>query len=283
MVLIDAQDADDVTRALRTPGSVLATYRWSPQFLQPGLHWVQAMSTGVDQFPIEQFRARGLRLCNASGVLADCIAEHALGLLFALTKNVPQHRDDQRAGRWTPRVGQELAGSTLGVVGLGPVGQQVARLGAALGMSVLGVRRRPGPVPFVGEVLPPARLAELCERADALVLCLPGTAQTRGLIGARELATLGAGWLINVGRGSVVDESSLLHALRRGALRGAALDVVDPEPPPADSELWNEPRVLLTGHSAVLSPRWGTAWTQVLAANLRAAREGSGWVNAVTG
>ncbi len=169
------------------------------------------------------------------------------------------------------------------MVGLGAVGQQVARLGAALGMTVLGMRRTAGPVPFVSEVLGPDRLAELGARADALILCLPQTPSTRGLIGANELADLGAWWLVNVGRGSAVDESALLHALRRGALRGAALDVVDPEPPPGDSELWTEPRVLLTGHSAVLSPRWGQAWTQVLAVNLRAARDGSGWTNLVTG
>lgn len=102
------------------------------------------------------------------------------------------------------------------MVGLGAVGQQVARLGAALGMTVLGMRRTAGPVPFVSEVLGPDRLAELCARADALILCLPQTPSTRGLIGANELADLGAGWLVNVGRGSAVDESALLHALRRG-------------------------------------------------------------------
>ena len=103
------------------------------------------------------------------------------------------------------------------MVGLGAVGQQVARLGAALGMTVLGMRRTAGPVPFVSGVLGPDRLAELCARADALILCLPQTPSTRGLIGANELADLGAGWLVNVGRGSAVDESALLHALHRGA------------------------------------------------------------------
>lgn len=283
MTLVDAADEQDVVDALQVPGAVLATYRWSPRFLQPGLSLVQAMSTGVDQFPLDEFRRRGIGLCNASGVLADCIAEHALACLFALTRNLPQHRDDQRTGRWTPRVGHELAGATLAVVGLGAVGQQVARLGAAVGMTVLGVRRTPGPIGSVAEVLGPDRLLQVCERADAVVLCLPETASTRGLIGAAELAALGDGWLINVGRGSAVDEFALLHALRRGALRGAALDVVDPEPPPADSGLWNEPRILLTGHSAVLSPRWGTEWTKVLAANLRSERDGTGRVNAVIG
>ena len=110
---------------------------------------------------------------------------------------------------------------------------------------------------------------------------LPGGADTRGMVGAPQLDALGAGWLVNVGRGSTVDEDAVVTALTDGALRGAALDVVATEPLPAGSPLWDVPGLLLTGHSAALSPRWGSAWAGLFEANLAAARGERGWTSRV--
>lgn len=276
--LVDATSDDEVAAALGVPGSVLVSHRWRPDFLTDGLAWIQGLGVGVDQFPQDELAERGVPLCNAAGVMAGCVAEHAFALLLALTRRLPEHRADQAAHRWTPHIGVEVSQLTLGVLGLGAVGQEVARRGKAFDMSVLGLRRRPDPVPHVDEIV---GLDELCARSDVLVVCLPGGAETRGLVGEPQLAALGAGWLVNVGRGGIVDEPALLTALRSGGLRGAALDVVEGEPLRRDSPLWDRPNLLLTGHSAALSPRWGADWVGLFEANLAAARGERDWSSRV--
>ncbi len=276
--LVDATSDDEVAAALRAPGSVLVSHRWRPDFLADGLAWVQVLGVGVDQFPLAELAARGVPLCNASGVMAGCVAEHAFALLLAMTRRVLDARADQSAHRWVPRIGVELSQLTLGVLGLGAIGREVARRGKAFDMTVLGTRRRPDPVPHVDEVI---GLDELCSRSQALVVCLPGDATTRGVVGAAQLTGLGDGWLVNVGRGGIVDEPALIAALHAGDLRGAALDVVDGEPLPPGSPLWEAPRLLLTGHSAALSPRWGADWAQLFEQNLAAAHGGRDWASRV--
>jgi len=276
--LVDATSDDEVAAALRVPGSVLVSHCWRPDFLTDGLAWIQGLGVGVDQFPLGELAARGVPLCNAAGVMAGCVAEHAFALLLAMTRRLPEFRADQAAHRWAPHLGVELSQLTLGVLGLGAVGREVARRGKAFDMTVLGLRRRPDPVPHVDEIV---GLDELCARTQALVVCLPGRGPTRGLVGAEQLAALGDGWLVNVGRGGIVEEAALLDALRDGDLRGAALDVVDGEPLPPESPLWDEPKLLLTGHSAALSPRWGADWVGLFVANLAAARGEQNWASRV--
>lgn len=276
--LVDATSDEEVAAALRAPGSVLVSHVWRPDFLTDGLAWIQGLGVGVDQFPRDDLAARGVPLCNARGVQAGCVAEHAFALLLAMTRAVLDSHDDQLARRWTPRIGVELSGMTLGVLGLGAIGQAVAVRARAFGMRVLGVRRRPDPVDHVDEIV---GLDELCTRSQAVVICLPGDPSTRGLVGAPQLAALGPGWLVNVGRGGIVDETALVEALRAGGLRGAALDVVDGEPLAPDSPLWTTPRLLLTGHSAALSPRWGADWVGLFAANLASARGEREWASRV--
>ncbi len=278
--LVDATTEDEVAAALQVAGrSVLVSHRWRPDFLTDGLAWIQGLGVGVDQFPLDDLAARGVPLCNARGVMAGCVAEHAFALLLAMTRRIPEFRSDQAAHRWTPHLGVELSQLTLGVLGLGAVGHEVARRGKAFDMTVLGLRRRADPVPHVDEIV---GLDELCARAGVLVVCLPGGAPTRGLVGAAQLAALGDGWLVNVGRGGVVDEPALLAALRTGGLRGAALDVVDDEPLGPQSPLWEEPKLLLTSHSAALSPRWGADWVGLFVSNLAAARGEQDWASRVT-
>ena len=276
--LVDATTDDEVAGALREPGSVLVSFVWRPEFLTGGLTWVQTLGVGVEQFPLDELAARGVPVCNARGVMAGCVAEHAFALLLAMTRRVADTREDQRAHRWVPRIGAELSQMTLGVLGLGAIGEQVAVRAQAFGMTVLGVRRRPEPVPGVDELV---GLDEACARADALVVALPGGPETRGAVGAAQLDALGAGWLVNVGRGGIVDEAALLDALHAGRLRGAALDVVDGEPLAQDSPLWDAPRLLLSGHSAALSPRWGADWAATFERNLAAARGERDWASRV--
>jgi phosphoglycerate dehydrogenase-like enzyme len=278
--VVDCADDDEVAAALREPGSVYVGFRWREDFLADGLAWVQVTAAGVDPFPLEALAARDVVVCNARGVLAGCVAEHALATTLAMVRGLPDALADQRAHRWVRRTTPELSQLTVGVLGLGAIGQEVAARARAFGCPVLGLRRSGGPVEGV-EVLGPDGLAELCTRADVLVCALPGGDGTAGLVGAAELAALGEGWLVNVGRGSTVDEDAVVAALTTGQLRGAALDVVRTEPLPAGSALWDVPGLLVTGHSAALSPRWGAEWAGLFEANLAAARGERAWTSRV--
>jgi phosphoglycerate dehydrogenase-like enzyme len=166
----------------------------------------------------------------------------------------------------------EVAGATLGLVGLGSIGRNVAKRAAALGMQVLSVREHANSEKpeFVGEVLPSSKLNEMLGRADYVVLAAPVTAATRGMIGREQISRMKPeGYLINVGRGPLVDEPALIEALRERKIAGAALDVFDQEPLPSDSPLWDLDNVLITPHTAGMTTKlWERHYT-LFSENLR--------------
>jgi phosphoglycerate dehydrogenase-like enzyme len=243
----------------------------------PGLRWVHATSAGAG----EQVRRAGLpaealervAITTSSGVHAVPLAEFAIFGLLAVAKDLPRLIEDQRARAW-PEIRQpfrELSGQTLFLVGLGEIGREVARLGKALGMRTVGFRRTEGPPPeWVDEIHGPQRLAELAGRADAMVVSLPLTDQTAGLIDRATIERLPPGCIfVNIGRGAVVDEPALIDALRDRRIAGAVLDVFATEPLPADSSLWTLPNVLVTPHAAALSARENERITELFVDNLR--------------
>ena len=255
----------------------------------PGLRWVHATSAGAG----EQVRQTGLpaealervAITTSSGVHAVPLAEFAVFGLLAVAKALPRLLEDQRARAW-PEVRQpfrELSGQTLFLVGLGEIGREVARLGKALGMRTVGFRRTQGPPPeWVDEVHGPERLAELAGRADAMVVSLPMTEQTAGLIDRAIIERLPAGCIfVNVGRGGVVDEPALVDALRDRRIAGAVLDVFATEPLPPDSPLWALPNVLVTPHAAALSARENERIVELFCDNLRRYLDGQPLVNRV--
>jgi phosphoglycerate dehydrogenase-like enzyme len=170
------------------------------------------------------------------------------------------------------------------VLGLGGIGREAARLADALGMHVIGVRRNPGePVPGVAELHPTASLPDLVPRVDAMVITVPLTDETAGLVDASLLGRLKPGaFLVNVGRGAVVDEAALVEALRNGRVGGAALDVFATEPLPPDSPLWTLPNVLISPHSAALSPREDERIVDLFIENLRRLLAGEPILNRIT-
>lgn len=220
----------------------------------PRLRWLHTFSAGVDHPWFQALRARGVRLTTSSGAHAVPIAHTVLLYLLALARGLPAWLDAQRRRAWEPHSFTDLQGLVLGVVGMGPIGTEVARLGAACGMRVIAVRRTPrGDEPC--ETWSLARLDELLARADALVLALPLTDDTRHLLGASRIARMKPGsWLVNVGRGALVEEAALVEALREGRLGGAGLDVFEIEPLPPESPLWSLPNVLVTPHSSGDTP-----------------------------
>jgi phosphoglycerate dehydrogenase-like enzyme len=243
----------------------------------PRLRWVHATSAGAG----EQVRSAGLpaealkrvTVTTSSGVHAVPLAEFSILGLLAVAKELPLFVEDQRARAWPEvrRPLRELSGQTLFLVGLGEIGREVARLGKALGMRTVGFRRTQGPPPdHVDEVHGPERLAELAGRADAMVVSLPLTDQTAGLIDRATIDRLPASCIfVNVGRGGVVDEPALVDALREWRIAGAVLDVFATEPLPEDSPLWALPNALVTPHAAALSARENERIVELFTDNLR--------------
>lgn len=217
----------------------------------PECRWLHSTAAGVPPRVLRWAEGRSVVLTNGSGAHGRAVAEHVLALLLAHYKRLPALLSDQRSRRWQPAAAGELYGRRAGVVGLGDLGRTTAALLSAFGVRVTGYRRSGAAVPEVDAVFGPGRLAEFLSGLDILVLAAPLTPSTKGLIGAQQMALLSPGAvLVNVGRGPVVDEAALLAALRSGQLSGAALDVFDTEPPPPLSELWSEPGVIISPHSA---------------------------------
>lgn len=280
--VIRPADDDGVAATLAGGVAILMTYRWEDRFLTRGLRWIQAISAGMEQFPVDELAGGGVVLTSARGVHTPAVAEHAIALLLAVTRQIgPAVRG--AAGRaWDPRLAYEVGGLTLGVLGLGSIGEAVARRAVGLGMRVIGTKQDPTAYAGVAEgVSGPEGTLDVCREADAVVVALPQTEDTAGIVGAPELAALRDGWLVNVGRGSVVDEAALTEALENGTLRGAGIDVFAAEPLPPESPLWDMPNVVITPHMAWATDRLSGRLVEVFRANRRAYHGEGEWATRV--
>lgn len=222
----------------------------------PNLRWLHVFNVGVDHPVFAEMLGRGVRLTTSAGTTAVPIAQTAIAGLLMLARGFPHWLDAQRRRAWEPlrgdRLPQDLPGRTLGVLGLGGIGTEIARLGQALGMHVIGVRRSPlRPGDPVDEIQPPSELARILPRCDWLAIACPLTDETRNLLDATRLARLprGAG-IVNIARGEIVDQPALIDALRSGQVGAAYLDVFAAEPLAGDSPLWDMPNVIVTPHNS---------------------------------
>jgi phosphoglycerate dehydrogenase-like enzyme len=252
---------------------------WTALFRASGLRWLHSFSAGVDNPVFRGLREQGVLLTTSSGSSAVAIAQTVAMYLLALARDLPGWLGDQAARRWQPRSIEDLQGQTLLILGLGPIGLEVARLGAALHMRVIGVRRTPrGDEPC--ETCTFDRLPGLWERADWVVLALPLTGETRHIVDAKALERLRpTARIVNVGRGELVDEAALARAIGERRIAGAALDVFETEPLPQTSPLWEHPNVIVTPHSAGSSPGNFERATRIFLANLARYRRGEPLLN----
>ena len=272
--------ADEAERSLRDKlASVRIAIGWADLTgvwlsCAPHLDWIHLTGAGVDRLrgtPL--FASERVLLTNSSGVSAAAIGEYILMAMLLLAKRAPRYLRQQREHVWARHQGAELRGRTLGIVGLGAIGEAAAQRAAAFDMRVVAIRRSiPAPCARAGieRLLPPASLHELLRESDYVVLSVPLTNETEGLIGEAEFRAMKPGAvLINVARGRVIDQTALIGALQSGRLGGAALDVHDPEPLPADSPLWDLDRVILTPHVSGSAGRHNERIAELFCENLR--------------
>jgi phosphoglycerate dehydrogenase-like enzyme len=244
------------------------------QFLRAKkLKWIHSTSAGVGQLAYSELRASQVIVTNASGVFSVPMAEHTIGLLLALARNLPDTVRQQDQKIWSqqqlwdkPQHLTELNGATLLIVGFGSIGKEIAKRASALEMKVIGVTRTgQGDRAFAQQIVSVEKLDEVLPQADYVVVATPETADTRNIFDDKRFAKMKRGArLINLGRGSVLDEAALVRALESGQLGGAALDVTDIEPLPPESPLWTAPNLLLTPHTSAISNRLWRRETDLL-------------------
>ncbi len=246
------------------------------------LQWLHTFSAGVDSPVFAEFVRRGVRLTTSSGSSARPIAQTVVAMMLGLSRDLPAWSTAQREHRWAPHVGEEVDGTNLAVIGMGPIGEETARLGLALGMNVRGARRTvSGAEPC--ETFTLTALPQLLAWADYVVLALPLAPETTSIIGVQQLALMKpTARLINVGRGALVDEPALIDALLHQRLAGAGLDVFATEPLPADSPLWDMPNVIITPHNSGATELAHHRAAQIFIANLGAYVRGEPLRNEIT-
>jgi phosphoglycerate dehydrogenase-like enzyme len=254
------EDARAIVWAADRPHDLLAR-------LHDGIEWVQLWSAGIEDWFAAGVIDERRRWTAAKGVYAGPIAEYVLAMMLAAVRRLPEViRDDA----WRPRDVRPLRGSTAGIVGAGGIGAAVIDILRPLGVRTIAVTRSGRAVEGADVSLGAADLTEAVRESDFLVLAAPDTDETRGLFDARLLGQLRPhAWIVNVGRGSIVDTDALVEALRAGRLGGAALDVTDPEPLPPDHPLWALPNAIVTSHTANTPRLGGAAYAARVRENVR--------------
>ena len=236
----------------------------------PRLRWIQAMTAGVESWLESPDLDSRVTLCCARGSHRISMPENILGALFHLTKPYMPIALDQRESRWTKRMSVPLAGKTLGILGLGAIGQELARKAAALEMRVIGTKRAPAPLAHVEKVYAPDETDEVLGASDFVVLLLPSTSDTENFIDKDRLRAMKpAAWLLNFARGSLIVDADLIAAVQSKAIAGAVLDVFREEPLPATHPFWKTEGILVLPHLGGGHPERSAAVAGIFADNAR--------------
>jgi len=297
-------NAKEVREALDEDTEVLYAFYLPDDLLSkaPRLQWVQLHSAGVDHLLDHPIMKSDVLVTTTSGIHATPIAEYVFASMLAWSRRLPrmlhyQNRREWPKGRWELFVGQELRGSTLGIVGYGSIGREVGRIGKCFGMRVVAAKRSVGEMRDAGHriqgtgdpegqmldrIYPPERLGEMLTECDYVVISLPLTNETQNLFGEEELRAMKPNaYLVNVSRGGIVDELALIRALQEGWIAGAGLDVFEKEPLLPGSPLYGLDNVILSPHVAGFSPHYDERASHLFAENLRRYLAGGELLNLV--
>lgn len=269
---------DELRSEIKQADILVISGMWDNDLLgiAPKLRFIQSISAGYDQYPLEELRERGIRLANAGGVNRNAVAEHTMAMILGFARQLHLARDNQRKGFWRgmysdPQVReQELGGKTLLIIGLGSIGTSVARLAKAFGMRVIATDIfRDLPQEIADELHQPDRLHDLLPQADFVVLNCPLTAETEGIINAAALSRMKkSAYLINVARGKCIDENAVFEALRGDKIAGAGLDCFPDEPLDNNSPFWKLDNVIITPHTAGETQKYEDNVIDILVENI---------------
>ncbi len=266
-------DKDSLFEHLPRAEILMTFMQCSPKMLDaaPGLKWIQAISAGVDFMPLDEIRRRGILLTSGRGTSIIQMAEYAIAAMINLARNFHLIFRNQVQGKWERQVPQqEIYGATVGILGLGAIGAEIARRSAVMGMRVIGVRRAPAPMEGVAEVLGPERMAEVFQQSDYIVNLLPATPATQKIIDRKYFDLMKpTACFINMGRGATVNEADLIDVLRQKKIRGLVSDVYAVEPLPADSPLWTLENAILTPHVCGASPQYMARAVEIIEHNVK--------------
>jgi D-2-hydroxyacid dehydrogenase (NADP+) len=250
---------DDLVKRVGEADVVVVSGMWKNDLIPHAgrLKFIQSISSGMDQYSKEQLGAKNVRLASAAGVNARAVAEHAIALILAVARRLPEARDNQHKKVWRGMIGDlaqredELGGKTLLIVGMGRIGSHLAKLAKAFDMKVLGIRRDPAQgANGADSIHGMADLVKLVPQADFVALACALTPETTGLMSAAAFAAMKpSAVFVNVARGKVADEVALIKTLQGNRIWAAALDVTVDEPLPASSPLWSMPNVFVTPHT----------------------------------
>jgi len=274
----EVRTLDDLKARIGDVDVLLCSGLWRNELIPAAgrLAFIQSISAGTDQYSREALGAAGIRVASAQGANERAVAEHAIALILAMARQIPEARDNQTARKWRGMIGDlgkredELGGKTLAIVGLGRIGSRLAKLAKAFEMRVIATRRDPSKgAGAADEVVGEEDLLGILPQADFVALTCPLTPRTENLIDAKALAAMKpSAYLINVARGKVVNEPALVDAIDRKRVAGAALDCVWEEPLPPTSALWGMPNVLITPHTAGETRRYEDNIIDLLLENL---------------
>lgn len=231
---------------------IFITFKFSVQMLDaaPMLKWVQILSAGVDRVPLREMKRNGVIITSGKGIHKIQMSEYAIAAMVMLSRNFHVMFRNQAASKWERPLPQgEINGSTVGIIGLGSIGKEIAKRASLFGMNVIGVKNDPKPVEFVNTVYSPEQLSEVFKKSDYIINLLPTTPGTEKLIGM-DLFNLmkDTACFINIGRGKTVNEQDLIEALKTKKIRAMVSDVFEQEPLPQDSPLWGLDNVIITPH-----------------------------------
>lgn len=270
--IISASNAEEISDGLHVDAVIAPTIDWLPLALSRlgSYRWIHFLSAGIEIIWDMPFEKKNVLLTKSSGVHGVPMSEYAIGAMLYFAKHFDQFVHQMADRRWQRAWLDELTDKTLTIVGMGHVGGFVARRAKSMGMRVIGVQRNPREHEFADESLALQNLHDYLPKTDYLVICLPLTQLTRGLVDQQFLSKLKSGAvLVDISRGGVVQEGAVLAALMSGRLRGAALDVFEQEPLTAESQLWTQQNVLLTPHVSGTSPHYMRRAIEVFIQNAR--------------
>ena len=222
------------------------------------LKWLQLHSAGADRYANKDYYCnKEVRVTNMSGVFGLPIAEHVFAMMLSFNRNLQEYAYQKLEHRWNGIDGtRDFYGATLGIIGLGDIGNEIAKRAKAFGARVLAVKRTKTDMPeYVDELYLTENMDEVLKQSDYVVLALPSTGKTKGIITEEKLRIMKPGaFLVNIGRGALIDQDALIKALSEHWIAGAGIDVTTPEPLPQDSKLWDAPNLILTPHTSGGSP-----------------------------